>query len=425
MDDFLKQFKENLDQQPTPEYQPADWEKLASRLDQEGTPSSNSTWGWFLGTMLFLLVGSNFYFFQQLDVANQKLTALEVQIDSTTQNLHSASESQLNLQSFTPHSNSSNNQEKSIQTELNITSPASTQKEIPPRFNTQQSTKIESPLKKNKPLAFSNNNISNSEIPSQQIQKEETNSNQYNPIEPQHRQHSIPKINISDTSSIQVIQTPAEDLMEESVKSNELPSPSAHFWPSQFSIATYAGAGFATNWNFDHSYTLQYGVQAHFHFSSSWSLFTNLDFTHLDYSVSEMDRMLGVTVIQFDQDDLSLQGIDVNRTIRSFDIGLQYQLLRHARLRPLLGASLGSSSLTQNEVRYRFLTLNTGQSMSEKYHWQEVDHQRFTSIKAGLNWQWTKHLHLGFESTYIHRFEHADHQLPNLFQGRIQMRYQF
>ncbi len=83
MDDFFKQFKENLDARPEPSFEEKDWRKLSNRLDrQAGKRPLPVVWWWAALPLALLLLGANVLFFSELKDARQKIAALEMHRDT-------------------------------------------------------------------------------------------------------------------------------------------------------------------------------------------------------------------------------------------------------------------------------------------------------------------------------------------------------
>ncbi|MBI5917703.1 MAG: hypothetical protein HY842_20220 [Bacteroidetes bacterium] len=83
MDDFFKQFKDNLDARPQPGFEEKDWRNLSRHLDR---PTEKRwlpvAWWWVALPLLFLLLGANVLFFSELKDARRKISALETQRDT-------------------------------------------------------------------------------------------------------------------------------------------------------------------------------------------------------------------------------------------------------------------------------------------------------------------------------------------------------
>jgi len=63
MEDFLKQFRDNLERRPEPVFEEHDWQDMQSRLESDRATPKAWVWWWMAVPFMFLLTGSNAFFF--------------------------------------------------------------------------------------------------------------------------------------------------------------------------------------------------------------------------------------------------------------------------------------------------------------------------------------------------------------------------
>ena len=86
MDEFYNQFKENLENRPEPEYQAADWEKLAQKLDDKKPVVVPfwKRWGPAAAAAALLLLLSNAGLFYMLWQTNDDMVTISKKIEQST-----------------------------------------------------------------------------------------------------------------------------------------------------------------------------------------------------------------------------------------------------------------------------------------------------------------------------------------------------
>ena len=86
MDDFFKQFKDNLDNQPEPHFEEKDWDSLEKRLTdkQEKRPLRHGLL-WLLLPLFLMSLAANGVQYYGLKKTNQKMALLESHLDGVKQ----------------------------------------------------------------------------------------------------------------------------------------------------------------------------------------------------------------------------------------------------------------------------------------------------------------------------------------------------
>ncbi|MFN0175401.1 MAG: outer membrane beta-barrel protein [Saprospiraceae bacterium] len=86
MEDFLKQFRENLENRPEPNFEERDWQDMQARLERAGLKGAPIFPFWWLALpFLLLLLGSNTFFFWQWQKAKQQVLTMEIRHDTVFQ----------------------------------------------------------------------------------------------------------------------------------------------------------------------------------------------------------------------------------------------------------------------------------------------------------------------------------------------------
>ncbi len=83
MDNFLKQFRDNLDNQPEPRFEEKDWQALAKRLPaQKDKRPLSILLLWGLLPLFLLSMGSNAFLYQKMNNAQQQTDLINSRLDS-------------------------------------------------------------------------------------------------------------------------------------------------------------------------------------------------------------------------------------------------------------------------------------------------------------------------------------------------------
>lgn len=88
MDEFLQKFKDNLDNQPLPDFDAADWQQMQEKLDtpRVAAPAQFAHLGWWAaGVLLLVFAGFSYFTFRELRDTQQQMDQITRQLDTTTQ----------------------------------------------------------------------------------------------------------------------------------------------------------------------------------------------------------------------------------------------------------------------------------------------------------------------------------------------------
>ena len=78
MDNFFKQFKENLDNLPEPAFEERDWQALAHRLSPQREKRPIATWVlWFLAPLFLMSLAANGFQYKTWKNAQKQIAWLE------------------------------------------------------------------------------------------------------------------------------------------------------------------------------------------------------------------------------------------------------------------------------------------------------------------------------------------------------------
>jgi len=85
MDDFFKQFRDNIENRPEPSFEEGDWQKLEKRLAEQGQRRPAALAWWWAVPLLLLLAGANAFMLLEQRKVNRKIYALETIRDTVYQ----------------------------------------------------------------------------------------------------------------------------------------------------------------------------------------------------------------------------------------------------------------------------------------------------------------------------------------------------
>lgn len=86
MENFFKQFRDNLERRPQPAFEERDWRGLEKRLEQQGEKRPAAlAWWWLVWPFLLLSLGANGLLYSKLKISRQQVAVREIQRDTVFQ----------------------------------------------------------------------------------------------------------------------------------------------------------------------------------------------------------------------------------------------------------------------------------------------------------------------------------------------------
>lgn len=482
MDKFLQQFKDNLENRPSPPYDDTDWEDMQSRLNQT-SPNSNLNfskyWMAIASVVIIGLVISNLFFYINLQKANEKIIKLETTATAPISNLSRSTEKNdskivQNQEQSTSNNNKTNtgninqptdnisNNQKSIEslisnnntysnnnvkTEANKSSTSAYQNQKK-NIESSSTARINNVFTKNKNinsksaelLNSNNSNVEtfNQEISSEKIQEGNEATSFTKEIENRDfiKLSPLPSILLKDSvylDSYSPYSTISLNTFYQLNKKNKRKrqQPFLHLRPKGLEVGAFIHLGKPFVSRSRDAFGLGGGILANIKFSNALRLNLSLNMDGLNYEAQQMGEKFGVPELDSPNDDYEFDEAKVERNIWSGSIGLTYQFRHQRKVRPLLGIGFGMSSFTKNEVVYEFDEINGQQghgnnnSIFSSQNFKKGDNLPFVLFQSGIAYQFRKNWILEVTGNYTYRINDFNNQLPNLFNLQTGILYSF
>ncbi len=456
MDEFLRQFKNNLENQPAPEFDGEDWADMQQRLEQQQNFSKPvNYWAWATAVLLFMFLGSNGLILQKLTQANQKISYLESSIDTLVQTqvifrtdtIYQFVDGQniAKYSSAAPLKKESNSTRAKNIMEPKRTFPAPAtfgQLSLSPRSpftNFAPSNSRLIPFAENILVGYIGlqNTLSRSIITSSlspqnlanktaaALQKTEIHQATYsflNPI-PVSTPSFISTINGRPLpSSVQRIPL-ASIKQKKSIRQVLYP-----MRPKGIELGISYGLGMSLAEHHRDQKIRQWELIARVKFSQSIRLWIAGHFQSLDYESTQMGAQYGVPELAAPKDDFEFDEANIEQRMISISTGLQYHFRASKKWQPFIGLGYGLSTLTHNSMRYRFEeagmpNFNTRELVTVVY--ENANNLPFALFKSGIDYQLNNRFSFQLSGEYLYRVNDHNNQIPNILTGKLGASFSF
>ena len=368
MDNFLKQFKDNLENRPEPQFEENDWQILAQRLPikQEKQPLSIlMLWG--LLPLFLLSLGANWFFYNKIKNTEDKMAVLNSRLEMGLLNTNSMAIQRDTIHkirtvyerdtiyktnilretivSYLPAiSNDLNNKNNLLITPFN-----STEKIINGELN-NNSISINSMGKTinnelNTPFnSLSSINSSNDK----QLITSDLEKLKMHPI-------SLLKFKKQTNNELELNYVPTVLNKQKTLKQHL-----ALLRPKHYSVGISAGLAypFGTDLNQASGYFL--GLNSEIFFSPNVSIWADAHYLQLTYKVDKMSDAIGVPVVSAPNNLFSFNGAVIKQPTIAYSAGIRYHFDNKKQWRPYLGVGFSAVTSLPYEVGYEFKNTTLG-----------------------------------------------------------------
>lgn len=415
MDDFFKQFRDNLENRPEPAPEERDWQDLKKRLDQHGKKRGAGFAWWWLA--LLLLLGLNGAFFYELRKANQKIHVLEIQRDTIYK-------TQVIYQTDTIYKTRVIRETVVEYRTIDLAG-------NPDYFTKNNGLKITDQGNNKdslKNMIAENNGLKSLETPNAALQS--FDSAGYN---------AIPKIQIAvtDFENIQklgfdflAIPNPGLPTMpDEPILRKQKKTLSQRLYamrPKGFQLGISAGGAFPFSEQVTPIAGFSMGLQGIVELSPTLQLWTDATFLNTSFETDRMDASIGVPPVEPPSDEFTFLLAEVPQPSLQFSIGMQYFFNPKNKVQPFIGAGVGAVSLLSHEIIYEFenKTLDIEWSLDKAVPRSDIL-TNFWFARAGLAYKISEHLQWQILGTYRGNWKTKDIQFPQLFGLQMGVNYRF
>ncbi len=410
MDNFFQQFKDNLDNQPEPNFEEKDWLSLSEKLKPEREKRPLSMWLlWCLMPLFLMSLLSNYFFYNEMKKAQQtalldrRLDAVEhktivFQTDTIytfqtiyerdtiyrTNNIYVASPSILPSISNALHN----------PTAINMSS------------NAQQKTEISETKQDTNFLISKTNNLDNILIVND-LQKLNKRFITPLPLEKQIKQPILGYLPIVENHHKMLWQR--LDILR----------------PKDYSVGISAGLVFPFGEGLSRPSGYALGLNGAMIYSKNMSIWADAQYMQLGYKVDKMGDAIGVPIVPPPSNMFNFNGAFIKQPTIQYMAGIRYLIEHHKHGQPYICLGFGAVTSLPYEVSYEFknnslgttwdfdqkvnrkgtqlgfLLLEAGfeKRLSKQYRWQiganyrvnlstnDLQRQRVLGLKSGISYQ--------------------------------------
>ena len=451
MDKFLQKFKDNLENQSTPEFNEQDWADMQRRLNQQAAVKHKAInyWAWAAVILLLAIFGSNWLVMQELKKANDKISQLEANRDTIiqtniiyrTDTIFQTMDGQLVYKHSRNTLANNNTPNQSIITASSLSSEKN--KEAIISSNIPLNSK-----KKNYPV-LSREQVNMESVEIVAIPKEEISKSPHftktivlpsnkNLIEittgltkQSYQLPILSKISQLDKQLLTIKKHPLPKWFEAPIVSiHKKKTIQQYIYPMRpkgIEIGLNYSQGTTFKDFHKHLDINQWGITAQIKFSQPFRLWLAGNYTDLDYETKEMGDKYGVPIIAAPSDNLEFEEANIHRDFWSVSMGLQYNFRPSKQWQPFIGAGYGFSNLTQNKIQYELkedrMGGNQSLSINEQVIYDNGKNLPLAVFKGGLSYNLTKKWRLQLEGEYLYRIADFNNQMPNILSGRLGILY--
>jgi hypothetical protein len=331
MDDFFKQFKDNLDARPAPGFEEKDWRNLSRHLDR---PTEKRwlpvAWWWVALPLLFLLLGSNVLFFSELRDTRQKMAVLETRRDTVfltkviyqTDTIFQTKIVRQTVVEYLPASFASGEMRTGTPVSEDGRSRTTTAPQNEPAVENKAAT-TDSPASEN--LAEPN-------------------------FEPLHQPGLKPlsiRRSTPQSASLPLPET-AEKWSEKLVKTIDA------MRPKEFQAGAQGGWALPLLPELQQPSGFSMGLHTAVGFSPKLRMWLDADYYKLNYETDRMDEALGIPVVTPPNGEYQLSSAEVAQRSIQFSAGMQYLFNEKGTWQPFIGAGYGAVRVLPYDILYDF-----------------------------------------------------------------------
>ena len=413
MEDFFKQFRQNLEHRPEPGFEEQDWQDLQKRLDRKDKKPPPLLI-WWLGLPLMLLIGANIWLFQAMQKASRQTAALEIRRDTIVQTrvvyitdtIYRTRVLRERIVEYLPARSAK-------RTEPVAGRPAGPLAE--PRFSVDHP-----PEKRDLPIARQEAGRDSILLPI--VLKNEQVA------ESQHMEKKMDRLYLPD--HYLAGRSPASPLRAILIPATKQKKTIRHHLytmrPKGFQAGITGGWAYPFSKDLHQQRGSSVGVQAAVAFSPSLELWADALYFNLRYETNRMGDDIGVPTVAPPSDDLTFIKAELPQPSLQYSLGMSYLFRPGRPLRPCIGLGYGVVSLLPYEIIYDFEDKALG---IEWIYEKQVERSGlltgFGLLRLGADYQLSRRWNAQLRATYRSHLYNIPSQSPRLLglQGGINYRF--
>ena len=349
MDDFLKQFKDNLDNQPEPVFEQKDWQSLNNRLNEQRQKRPFTTWLlWVLIPLFLMSLLANGFQFKESVTTSQKMAFLESRFDSVVRHT-------LVMQVDTVYKINTTYQRDTVYKTKIV----------------RETEIVYLPFSKgllNTRMLSDKSLLNDSTRALEQKSSDNFAANIYE----QTISNRDKMLNTNDLDKLQALKTPfltvrkPSDLPVLDIKpivintKKTLIQRLEPLRPKAYSAGVLAGLAYPISDISSKPSGYTVGVQGAVAFSPYISLWADAQYLQLNYQTDRMNEAIGIPVVTPPSSDFKFNLVKVSQPKVQFITGLRYHFEGKKRWQPYFGVGYGAVTSLPYEVDYEFKNTSLG-----------------------------------------------------------------
>lgn len=401
MEDFFKQFRDNLERRPPPSFEERDWQDLNKRLGQEDKKRPVIlTWRSLALPLLLLSLGANVLLYGELSILRQRDVAFEMRRDTVFQT------------------------NVVLKTDTIFRTRFVRDETVPPSaFNTFAKSDLPTPVFS--PGVYDASRQYDASSPVSQMKKPDVGLAE-NPVILFESPASLPH------RSPYPVPTPQPSLPEipvEPASSKQKKTIQHHLYamrPKGFHLGAAGGWAHSFSEGLDGQGGFSAGLESAVEFSPALRMWMGATFYKTGITANRMNEAVGIPVVVPPADDFTFVEAEAKQPSLEYGIGMQYMFSAASRFRPFLGVGYGAVALLPYEVVYDFENQHLGIEWSFE---KNVSRSEFLAshllLRAGFEYEMSRYWYWQLRATYRTHLDDADFQSPDIlgFQAGLMRRF--
>ncbi|MFN0034778.1 MAG: outer membrane beta-barrel protein [Saprospiraceae bacterium] len=440
MEDFFKQFRENLESRPEPAFEERDWKDMQARLERDGGKRPAAfAWGWLALPFVLLLTGSNAFFFWQWKKAEQRVSTLEIRRDTVfhTRVVHTADtiyrtrvlrERVVEYQTSYVQSGPGllgkgrglgESGKGGILVENRQGQAGDKNVDAGKDSSEGQNLEAEKAFSGIQNGESGNDDLKNIPPKGEKTMEGERLALNTSPLplgEIQPVQYRRPRLQLTDCEVL----IPAKKHQR---------SFSEHLYaarPKDFQVGVSGGLAYPFGNGVDFKSGYSVGLRTAVEFSPRLRLWADAAYFKTLFLTDRMGDDIGVPIVGPPSAEYLFLQAEVPQPFFQYSVGMQYLFRSKHRLKPFVGLGLGAISLLPYDVIYEFenTTLGVEWDLDQTIHRQGLI-TNFLVLPLGLEYGFSKHWNAQVQATYRYNWKGTGAQSPNMLgiQGGLNYRF--
>ena len=431
MEDFYKQFKENLENRPEPEVGEQSWKRLKKSLEEQERPAKTGFSGWWVAAaLLFLLVGSNIFSVMEMRKVNERLLTYVQKTDTIVQ-------TKIVYQIDTVFQTNTV-QKEVIRYVTSAFSPSSLLDKQPLYQTVPNFTSNTNPIvfqQKNQNI-LSTATFDNSVYFTDYLQKKQLETSTLTDTETKETATAISFTDFDALANIDLNPIPYDwatladlDIVIPTVDINQKKTLAQHLYPMRpkgFSLGVFGGYVNPMSEGLSPQFSYSAGLEAALHFSPALELWGNAAFQKITLESEELNTIIGFPATSPPSEEFKFSHAKSIQPSLQYAMGMQYYFNANNKWKPFIGAGYGVVKLLPYEVEYEY------ELEDQEIKWNVEEDintnaliRDFLIVRGGLVYEISNHWNWRIQTSYRKNLSNSGLLSPTLLNVEGGLTYSF